>query len=114
MLANSKKRRANRVKVLPPCRVSISDHAIILNKVACSGLSFSEFQRRALNDAEVIIQDNLFKASLLKELSALANNLNQLVKNEHIHSVSDTHKMRGLLLSIDIILMDMIDGSQDK
>lgn len=51
MRVKSKTAKANRNKVLPPCRVTASDHAIIINKVACSGLSFSEFQRQALNDS---------------------------------------------------------------
>ncbi|MCP3704407.1 MAG: MobC family plasmid mobilization relaxosome protein [Alteromonas sp.] len=108
MRANTKIDKPNRDKVLPPCRVTTAELSSFKKKAKAVGLSLSSFQRQALNNAAVIVREPLVDVQLVSQLSAIGNNLNQLVRNEHIHSEADTVYMRQILKALDTIIMGVV------
>ena len=113
MRANKTTDKPKRNKVIPPCRVTSAELLAFQKKAKTVGLSLSSFQRQAMNNAAVIIREPLADAQLISQLSAIGNNLNQLVRNEHIHSEADTLHMRDILKALDAIIMGVISDSQD-
>ncbi len=105
-------KKENRDKVLPPCRVSDNERKLIKLKAAEAGISVSEYQRQALLNGYVVVRDNVIDISLVNQLSAIGNNLNQLVRKSHIHDDTDTSKMRDILSNIDLIIMGIVNGSE--
>ncbi len=113
MRANTKTEKAKREKVLAPIRVTVKEEKDFKKKAKSAGLSLSEFQRQALNDAVIIVRDNALDLEAVRELSAIGHNLNQLVRKTHIHDETDTQKMRDILINLDIIIMGIVSDSQD-
>ena len=107
----TEKKKEKRDKVLPPCRVSEAEHSSIKSKAKEIGLSLSEYQRRACLNAEVVVRESAVEVKAVSQLSAIGNNLNQLVKKIHIHDEADTQKMRHILETIDTLIMGLVRGS---
>lgn len=106
--------RPKRDKRLPETRVSSDELAAIKAKAAQSGLTMSEYQRQTLMNGVVIVRDSLADESLIRHLSAIGNNLNQLVRKSHIHEETDTEKMRDILEIIERLIMGVIDGPESQ
>ncbi len=112
MRANTKTNKPKRDKRLPETRVTSAELATIKKKAANSNLSVSEYQRQALIKAAVIVREPLADVQLVSQLSSIGNNLNQLVRNEHIHGKADTVYMRQILKALDTIIMGVVSDSK--
>jgi len=111
MSRKNRKKEENKTEVLPPCRVTKSERNIFLKKAAAAGLSLSAYQRQSMIDCVIVERKNVLEPIAVSQLSAIGNNLNQLVRKEHIHDKADTEKMRDILNSINIIIMGLVNGS---
>jgi len=111
MPRQNRKEKASRNCRLPETRVTENELAAIKSKAAKAGISQSEYQRRALLHAEVVIRENILEAKAVSQLSSIGNNLNQLVRKTHIHDKTDTLKMRQILETLDTVIMRLVIGS---
>ncbi len=100
--------KPKRTSFLPRTRCTETERLAVEKKAAQSGLSLSEYQRRAILDCVVIEQKSILESKVVRELSAIGNNLNQLVRKTHIHDETDSQKMRDLLATIDRIIMGLV------
>lgn len=114
MLRKKQRKKPSRTQVLPPVRVSKQERASIKSRAIESGLSVSEYQRRALLDCVVVVRDNLVDIKAVRQLSAIGNNLNQLTHKVHIHDDVDRARLNKVLDRIDTIIMGIIDGPKDQ
>lgn len=103
--------KPKRTKRLSETRVTEAELATIKAKAAQAGLTVSEYQRRALIDCVVVERKPIVEMQAVRELSYISNNLNQLVRKEHIHDKSDTQKMRNTITTIDMLIMGLISDS---
>ena len=100
-----------RNKRIPETRVSENELEIIMGKFRTSGLSFSEFHRQALLEANVIVRDNALDKKAVYQLMAVGNNLNQLTRKAHIHDEIDTEYLWETLEYVNIVLEEILNGS---
>lgn len=114
MLRKKQHKKTLRSQVLPPVRVSEQERHSIKSRAMESGLSVSEYQRRALLDCVIVVQDNLVDINAVRQLSAIGNNLNQLTRKAHIHDEIDREHLNDILKTIDTIIMGIINGPKDQ
>ena len=81
------------------------------SKAADAGLSLSELVRQSLDSSIIIQRTNIVEPQAVYQLSSIGNNLNQLVRKEHIHDKADTQKMREILSALDTIIMGLVGDS---
>jgi hypothetical protein len=98
-----------RTAFLPRARCTKKERLAIENKAAQAGVSLSEYQRRALLDCAIITRTPIVDVRAVVALGHIGNNLNQLIRKEHIHDEADTQKMRDILAVIDDIVMGIVD-----
>lgn len=89
-------------------RATVGERATITAKAAQAGLGVSEYIRRQSMNGVVIIRESAVNVELVRQLSAIGNNLNQLTRKEHIHDEADTEKMRVILEAIDNLIMGVV------
>ncbi|NOR70834.1 MAG: plasmid mobilization relaxosome protein MobC [Methylomarinum sp.] len=100
--------KQNRTCFLPRTRCTEQERLEVENNAALAGLSLSEYQRRALLDCLIIRRDNVLETKAIKELSAIGNNLNQLVRKTHINNTADSQKIRETIETIDNLIMGLV------
>lgn len=105
------KQKPKRTRFLPRTRCTEQERLALEEKATKAGLTLSEFQRRALLDGIVIERPSVIEPKVVRELSAIGNNLNQLVRKTHIHDETDSQKMRDILATIDRIVMGLVCDS---
>lgn len=64
-----------------------SDYIYIQSKAEQAGLSVNEFCHRAAMDCQVNQRISLEMASAIRDLSGIANNVNQIAHQMHIHGL---------------------------
>lgn len=101
--------RPSKTARLPETRVTPEELGIIKAKAQKAGLTVSEYQRRAVINGKVIVRQTKADAALIRNLAAIGNNLNQLVRKTHIHDETDTQKMRDILAVIEEIIGGLCD-----
>lgn len=106
-----KKIKELKTEVLPPCRVTKSEINLFKEKAKKSGLSLSAYQRQSMIDSVIIERQNILEPKAVSQLSAIGNNLNQLVRKTHIHDETDTQKMRDILNTLDHVIMGLVNGA---
>jgi len=99
-----KEKKENRLKVLPPCRVSQSEQLFIYAKAKKSGLNFSEYQRRALVHALVVQSKAKGDIELILELRRQGRNLNQYQKKLNSLNIDSPIEVKRVLSKIENIL----------
>ncbi len=100
--------KQNRTCFLPRTRCTEKERLEVEQNAALSGLSLSEYQRRALLDCMIIQRDNILETKTVNQLSAIGNNLNQLVRKAHINNEADSHKIRETIDTIDNLIMGLV------
>lgn len=111
MLQTVKEEKQNLTFWIPKIRTTENKLNSYKSKAKEAGLSLSEFVRQALDSSIIVERKNALEPIAVAQLSAIGNNLNQLVRNEHIHGEADTEKMRDLLETIDRLILGLVDGS---
>lgn len=93
---------------LPRTRCTEVERKKIEAKAGEAGLTLSEYQRRSSLGSVIIKRESHIEPQLVSQLSAIGNNLNQLVRKTHIHDELDQEKMRETLNTIDRIIMGLV------
>ncbi|BBL77556.1 plasmid mobilization protein [Methylomagnum ishizawai] len=106
--------RPNKTARLPETRVTPEELGIIKAKAEKAGLSVSEYQRRALINGRVIVRESRADPDLIRNLAAIGNNLNQLVRKTHIHEETDTQKMRDILAVIEELIGGLLGDRENQ
>lgn len=96
-----------------PVRVSAEELDAIKKRAQQTGLTVSEFVRRAALYSRVVIKESRHDVELVRQLSAIGNNLNQLVRKSHASGRMDTRRLEDLLSVIEQQLLRLINGSED-
>ena len=81
----SRTAKAARSRVLPPCRVTESERSQIALRAAEAGLSLSAFLRASALETAIVKREAIANKQLLRALSAIGNNLNQIAREVNIH-----------------------------
>lgn len=118
MSLKEKDKKELKNKVLPPCRVTENELDFFKSKAKASGLSLSDFQRHSMINLKIKFPTNQLEPSdimklsdignSLKAIPYISNNLNQLIRKEHIHDEADTERMRHLLAELEIANLSKI------
>ncbi len=106
--------KAARSRVLPPCRVTESERSQITLRAAEAGLSVSAFLRASALETAIVKREAIADKQLLRELSAIGNNLNQIAREVNIHGEICPRLVQRLneALERNAALMDgLIDGA---
>lgn len=86
-------------------RLSKTEHFLISEKSKKAGMKISDWVRQAAKKARVVARLNPEDLTVLRMLSGMANNLNQLTKLAHQESLlSMNRKCREILTQIDDLL----------
>ncbi len=104
MSAVPKPQKQTRTKVLPPCRVSEFEHVVIKKRARESGLSLSEFQRRACLDGCIVTPMPVANFELIRALNRIGVNLNQRQRKLNATGQDSPAEMRVILNKIESLL----------
>jgi len=104
----SKPPKERRSKVLPPCRVSEEERETIKAKAKETGLSLSEYQRRACLDGAVITKEPIADTKLVLELIREGRNFNQYQKKLNSTGKDSPDAVKRVSLKIESLLDALI------
>lgn len=100
--------KPTRSKVLSPCRVSENERDEIKSRAKQSGLSLSEFQRRACLNPCIVMPEPLANIELIKDLKRIGVNFNQYVKKLNATGKDSQPEVRRVSLQLETLLDALI------
>jgi len=112
-MARPRKREPERRSaMLPRPRVTPEERRAIEQKAAACGLTLTEYQRQAALNATVIVRDSTHLVALIRQISAIGNNLNQLTRGAHVTGEADQERVRHILDDLEHLQLELMDGSE--
>ena len=102
-----------RCRVLPPCRVTEEERAQIALRAIEAELSLSAFLRKAALETTIIKREAIADKQLLRALSSIGNNLNQIAREINIHGAIDptlAERLFETLARNNTVMDGLIDG----
>lgn len=103
-----------RTKRFPEVRGTPSEILAAKDKANEAGLSYSEYARRALLSGVIVVRNERKQAELVRALSAIGNNLNQIARSANIHGGLDplnNERLDAVLPALAELIDRLIDGS---
>ena len=103
----------------PPFKVmgfrprTLAEATELRERIAASGLSNSEFLRRAALKSEVVIHRSAqMDPALIRELNLIGRNLNQLVRKAHLRDQMPPG-LEGVCAQIEALVLQVAEASLD-
>ena len=90
-------------------RVTEEEKALIKEKAKASGLSLSDFQRKACLEPIMVVKDNIIDREAIHQLLKIGNNLNQIAKHANAMKMGyDSKRLHALLGRIESIIFEVL------
>ena len=102
--------------VFPPFRLKTSERKAIFRNAEKLGLSASAYMRRQGVSGKVVIKQSNMDATLIRQLAAIGNNLNQYVKRVNLGGLTaqEHDLLFGTIQRLDKTLTTIFDDTENQ